>query len=336
MVISRMAAEGLGIDAVDLFRFPSLELLADFLQNMGPSQDLIDSIVPVRTTGRTRPLFLMHENHGVDFYFQVLAEHIDTAIPVYGISGIALGRPQLNRMEDLAERVVQCIRRVQRRGPYRLAGWSFGGLLAYAVAQRLQAQGEDIEYLGLLDTLAPQVLRAEDPRTMQADGSTPQRRLLTHCSDRPEAALNGLQNMIRRKLKRMKLQKLWKSVDELSYEELWQRCVEARINPEYLDERNADEARSYIDRLWAHTEAVKAYEPAAIVVPTHLYAAQDRHQSPDSETPISAQLGWDAVLPVAQIEISVIPGDHHSMMSEHGLQLGAAISAHLLAGTKGK
>ncbi|EGH49248.1 amino acid adenylation, partial [Pseudomonas syringae pv. pisi str. 1704B] len=53
-------------------------------------------------------------------------QHLQGDFPIYGLPGIGLGQQQLRTMECLAARMVERIRQVQPRGPYRLAGWSFG------------------------------------------------------------------------------------------------------------------------------------------------------------------------------------------------------------------
>jgi amino acid adenylation domain-containing protein len=62
-------------------------------------------------------------------------------------------------IEELAELLLQTIRTAQPFGPYRLIGYSFGGLLAYEVARLLHAEGEHVAWLGLLDTPTPEVFR---------------------------------------------------------------------------------------------------------------------------------------------------------------------------------
>src|SRR6185503_9929575 len=56
------------------------------------------------------------------------------------------------RVEEMAKTYVQKMRTVQPRGPYALVGYSFGGLIAFEIAQQLVAAGEKIEMLCLLDT----------------------------------------------------------------------------------------------------------------------------------------------------------------------------------------
>ena len=56
-------------------------------------------------------------------------------------------------MEDLAARYVQIIQKLEPRGPYHLAGYCFGGVLAFEVARQLQRQGERVGALVLLDAI---------------------------------------------------------------------------------------------------------------------------------------------------------------------------------------
>jgi nonribosomal peptide synthetase DhbF len=55
-------------------------------------------------------------------------------------------------VENVAAEYLSIIRRVQPTGPYNLLGWSFGGLVAHAIATQLQAQGEEVTLLALLDS----------------------------------------------------------------------------------------------------------------------------------------------------------------------------------------
>ena len=46
------------------------------------------------------------------------------------------------------------VRRVQPEGPYRLAGWSLGGQIAFEMARRLREQGQVVDTLVLFDVSA--------------------------------------------------------------------------------------------------------------------------------------------------------------------------------------
>ncbi len=58
-------------------------------------------------------------------------------------------------VEEMVNDYAEQIRRVQPFGPYHLCGWSFGGIIAHALATHLQALGQEVAFLGLLDTIRP-------------------------------------------------------------------------------------------------------------------------------------------------------------------------------------
>ena len=63
-------------------------------------------------------------------YIPALTSYIDVEIPVYGLPA---SEAPLQTVEGMAARMVKMIRVVQPTGPYRVAGWSFGGTLAYEI-----------------------------------------------------------------------------------------------------------------------------------------------------------------------------------------------------------
>jgi aryl carrier-like protein len=150
-LLERMRRAGLEADMRVLFEQPTLAALAAAVD--GPHGSARSAFVPIRTKGAQRPLFLVHEWSGTDAYFPLLGPHIDPDIPVYGLPGVPLDELQLQTFEGLAERLLGVIRSVQQHGPYRIAGWSFGGLLAYEIAAQLIGLDEDVEFIGLFDTL---------------------------------------------------------------------------------------------------------------------------------------------------------------------------------------
>jgi thioesterase domain-containing protein/acyl carrier protein len=127
------------------------ELAAGLLQ---PPSGGGESLVPLRTDGVGTPLFCVHGMGGHVASFLPLAKGLSPARPVYGLQaqGLAANQSPHNRIEAMADFYLREIRQVQPRGPYLLAGWSMGGLIALEVAQRLIAAGDNVDLVAMLDT----------------------------------------------------------------------------------------------------------------------------------------------------------------------------------------
>jgi len=112
-------------------------------------------LVPLQSAGSKRPFFCVHPIFGVVFpYYELACQFRDQ--PFYGLQPFGLnGEPPSTRIEDMAEQYIQAIRTVQPQGPYLLGGWSFGGLVAFEMAQQLQRAGQQVALLALIDTPAP-------------------------------------------------------------------------------------------------------------------------------------------------------------------------------------
>ncbi|MBM7459468.1 non-ribosomal peptide synthase/polyketide synthase [Rhodococcus coprophilus] len=107
---------------------------------------------PLREQGDLTPLFCVHPIVGLSWCYTALVPHLDPSLPVYGLQTPLDDLP--DSLEDLAARYVDEIRRVQGRGPYRLLGWSMGGVIAQEMAVQLQAAGDTVASLVMLDSFA--------------------------------------------------------------------------------------------------------------------------------------------------------------------------------------
>lgn len=110
-----------------------------------------------------KPIFLIHGAGGTVLVFKPLADRLRSEAPVYGIEaqGVDGTEPVLETIEEMADLYVRHILTVDPKGPYRLVGYSGGGVIAVEMAHQLRRSGRDVEFLCLLDTLAPQ--EAERP-----------------------------------------------------------------------------------------------------------------------------------------------------------------------------
>ncbi len=111
-------------------------------------------IVPLRTAGSAPPLFCVHGLGGHVGAFLPLAQALAEGRPVYGVQaqGLEPGQQPQDTIEAMAATYVDEIRREQPHGPYWLSGWSLGGLIALEMARRLEAAGEEVALLAMLDT----------------------------------------------------------------------------------------------------------------------------------------------------------------------------------------
>jgi nonribosomal peptide synthetase DhbF len=80
--------------------------------------------------------------------------HLPSDRPIYALQARGILRPDMapETLDDMAADYLASIRQIQPTGPYNLLGWSFGGLVAHALATRLQQQGESVALLAVLDT----------------------------------------------------------------------------------------------------------------------------------------------------------------------------------------
>jgi len=114
------------------------------------------SVVPLQPGGSLPPLFLVHSADRNVMGYVNLVRHLGADQPVYGVRdvGADLARP----VPQIAAEHLAAIRAVQPRGPYYLCSWSFGGMVAFEMALQLERAGEQVAFVGLLDTMSPRLI----------------------------------------------------------------------------------------------------------------------------------------------------------------------------------
>ena len=135
-------------------------------------------VVVLQPEGTQRPLFIVHAGGGHLMCYHALARRLAPDQPLYGLQarGLDDGQDPLQGVDAMAAYYLDGVRRAQPRGPYRLAGWSYGGMVAWEMARRIHADGGQVELLALIDTLRP------DPRHtpgLALDHASVLRRVLT-------------------------------------------------------------------------------------------------------------------------------------------------------------
>ncbi|MBC6612094.1 amino acid adenylation domain-containing protein [Hymenobacter sp. BT507] len=138
-----------------LFEHSTIEKLARLLEH--DSQFITwDSLVPIKPQGSKTPLYLVHGAGLNVLLYQAMSRYMDPEQPIYGLQACGLNGEEkpLETIEDIAAHYVNSIEKTNPNGPYALAGYSFGGIIAYEMARQLLARGKQVQFLGLFDTYA--------------------------------------------------------------------------------------------------------------------------------------------------------------------------------------
>jgi aspartate racemase len=132
---------------------PTVQQLTRIIKGEDSAQSW-SCLIPLQPAGSKPPFFCMHGVGGNSVGFRELANFVGADQPFYGVQAQGLDGqlPYLTRVEDMAALYIKEIRSIQPTGPYYLGGFSFGGWIAYEMAQQLQAQGEEIGLVAMFDT----------------------------------------------------------------------------------------------------------------------------------------------------------------------------------------
>ena len=111
-------------------------------------------LIGVNVEGGQTPLFVIGGRPGYALRTLVMAREVADDLPVYGLQPPGMDWQAAGRttIPEMAAHYLTRVKEVQPRGPYRLLGSSFGGLIAFELALQLERAGEEVDFLGLIDT----------------------------------------------------------------------------------------------------------------------------------------------------------------------------------------
>src|SRR5262249_14082769 len=269
--------------------------------------------VCIRKGGPEAPLFLAHDGLGELMYGLPLSSHIDPAVSVYGLPASSMEQAPLRTMEAMAMRMVGMIREAQPSGPYRLAGWSFGGVLAYEIATQLIGADEEVEFLGLFDSIydagteAATALFPDEFNSKDVLLSLVERRAQSNPSFATDETLQTAISRLKSNAPAMDLATL-----------VW-KCQEMSLVPEEWNQLTIAQVEQILARIHSYDRALFSYLAQRLPIAIHIFAAKDNGFRPF--------LGWNAVLPEDRIRATTVPGTHMSMMATPNIEmLGNALS----------
>ncbi|MFJ2443556.1 MULTISPECIES: alpha/beta fold hydrolase, partial [unclassified Streptomyces] len=148
------AVFGVTLRVSTLFDAPTVAQLVLQLDSGAEEGNALEVLLPLRAQGDLPPLFCFHPAAGFGWAYTNLLQYIEPERPLYALQSRSLARPEPRpaSMEEMAADYLAHIRTVQPTGPYHLLGWSYGGQLAFEAACQLQAAGEEVAFLSILDT----------------------------------------------------------------------------------------------------------------------------------------------------------------------------------------
>ena len=153
-VFAAIAREfGKDLPVATLVEAPTIERLARLLE--APEASRWQALVPIRVRAGASGvrLFFVHGGGGTVLFMRDVAASLPPHVSLYGLQSQGQdGRRMIAwRVEQLAERYLEAVRSVQPEGPYLLAGYCFGGLVAFEMARRLRAAGSEVAMLALVN-----------------------------------------------------------------------------------------------------------------------------------------------------------------------------------------
>ena len=146
---------GKDIPVKDLFQNPTIEQLAAIIQK--ESDDSSPScLVAIQPNGSNLPFFCVPGAGGRPFYFYHLGRCLGDDQPLYSFeNNLYQELGAITHIEDMASIYIEAMQAVQPQGPYFLGGHSYGGNVAFEMAQQLRNQGQEVALLAIVDSSAP-------------------------------------------------------------------------------------------------------------------------------------------------------------------------------------
>jgi thioesterase domain-containing protein/acyl carrier protein len=153
-LVARIRAElSVEVPIRAVFDAPTVSQLAEWLsQEHAPeSVDPFATVLPLRLGGTKPPVWCVHPAGGVAWGYRGLAKHVHDR-PIYGLQarGVDGTTPFAPSMRAMVNDYLEQISAIQKEGPFFLLGWSFGGVVAHAMARELKHRGHEVALLGLI------------------------------------------------------------------------------------------------------------------------------------------------------------------------------------------
>ena len=292
----------------EFFKKPTVEALAQIIRAHDGTDFKAPLVKLAEGHANIRPLFVAPTVSGMVADYFHLAEALRGVVPIYGLQmrGIRSGETIHDNLLDAARFYVQLMREVQPEGPYSILGFSAGGTVGLAIAEVLHEQGEQVDFLAMLDSVPPNI-KIASPFT------SPRRiwRFSRSFIDRVGELLED-KNVFRNLIKRAgpALQRVWAHV--------WPSAEEPEIEVGALFERAgiiSELTPEEAGRMQAHLNTTLEFR--AQVCPVDVVLIRSKHDP--LEGPYENGLGWEQAVS-GNVQIELISVRHYDMVAKGKLE----------------
>lgn len=262
-------------------------------------------LVPIETKGSKPPLYCVHGAGGHVMPFMRLANLLRPHQPVYGLQSksIEQRQDQVYSLEMMAADYVDAIREHQEDGPYHLAGFSFGGFVAYEMARQLAKDGQKVGLLAILDSLAPSASGYFDAlsgwKKLCYKFRSFKYRVKYHWQNISKLPLNEIYDYFRTKMSRPDLQ------------EVIMGDVEDEEVPDYM-----------LDIINSNIAALRKYTPGEYDGQLVLFKSMNHGRG--------VYYGWQELVN-GEVEEYFIPGNHRGVLQDPNVEILAHKLSQLIS-----
>ncbi|KAI1212600.1 acetyl-CoA synthetase-like protein [Annulohypoxylon truncatum] len=141
------------ITLTEVLRNPTIRSICTDIDDSKHPDESYDPVVVLQPNGDKTPFWIVHPASGNVLVFIPLSRYLSDR-PVYGLRarGVRLGERFFGSVDEMATTYFHGIKRTQPEGPYAIAGYSLGSSVAFEVAKLLIANGDEVRFVGALDS----------------------------------------------------------------------------------------------------------------------------------------------------------------------------------------
>jgi len=163
VIISKISKKfNINIPLREVFSLPTVKDLAQYIaENTHNAHNIEDSNLVLLRKGSDegRHLFLIHAGSGEVEGYMGFSNSLRDDFNYWAIRADRLNNytPVNITIEELAEKYISLIKKIQAKGPYRIAGWCVGGTIAFEIVRQIEASGEKVDLFTLFNSYAPEL-----------------------------------------------------------------------------------------------------------------------------------------------------------------------------------